>query len=187
MIRMRRIVLLEGLPKYEGVNEAQALACALNLMVKGYDKRKAKGLKIVAHTANDKGDFLKWLECKTDFLHISSHGRVEKGRTTLYITQGGKVTADDIEKLDVKARVVFVNACQASHRDLADAFFKAGNPKKRYFIATRVDVPFDEAFLIALLFYKRAFLEKRPRLFDALKYVYNLKDVKTNYWLWEGP
>jgi hypothetical protein len=74
-------------------------------MVKGYDKRKAKGLKIVVHTAKDKEDFLRWLECKTDFLHISSHGRVENGRTTLYITQGGKVTATDIKNLDVKAKV----------------------------------------------------------------------------------
>jgi hypothetical protein len=184
---MRRLILLEGLPKYERINEAKALADALHLMMKGYDGRRTRGLKITPHIATDKGDLLQWLERKTDFLHISSHGRVEKGRTTLYITQGGKVTADDIENLQVKAKVVFVNACQASRKDLADAFFKAGKPKQRYFIAPRVDVPFDEAFLIALLFYKRAFLEKRPRLFNSLKYVYNLKDVKTNYWLWQSP
>lgn len=184
---MKRLVLLEGLPKYEGINEAQALADALRLMMKGYDGRKTRGLKIIPHSARNKEDFCRWLERKTDFLHISSHGKVEKGRTTLYITQGGKVTANDIENLHIKAKVVFVNACQTSRKDLANAFFKAGKPKQRYFIASRVDVPFDEAFLIALLFYKRAFLEKRPSLFNSLKYVYNLKDVKTNYWLWEGP
>jgi hypothetical protein len=184
---MRRLLLVEGLPKYEGINEAQVLADALYLMMKGYDKRRTKSLKITPHTATNKEDFLKWLERKTDFLHISSHGRVEKGRTTLYIMQGGKVTAEDIKNFRIKAKVIFVNACQASRKDLANAFFKAGNPKKRYFIAPRVDVPFDEAFLISLLFYKRAFLEKRPSLFNSLKYVYNLKDVKTNYWLWEGP
>jgi len=184
---MRRLLLVEGLQKYEGINEAQVLADALRLMMKGYDGRRTRSLKITQHTAKDKRDFLQWLERKTDFLHISSHGRVEKGRTTLHITQGGKVTADDIENLNIKAKVIFVNACQVSRKDLAEAFFKAGKPKKRYFIAPRVDVPFDEAFLIALLFYKRAFLEKRQRLFNSLKYVYKLKDVKTNYWLWEGP
>ena len=184
---MRKLLLIEGIHKYERINEAQALANALRLMMKGYDGRRTRGLQIITHTAKNKEDFLKWLEHKTDFLHISSHGRVENDRTTLHITQGGKVTADNIEKLNIKAKVVFINACQASRKDLANAFFKAGNPKKRYFIAPRVDVPFDEAFLISLLFYKRAFLEKRPSLFNSLKYVCNLKDVKTNYWLCEGP
>lgn len=184
---MTQLILLEGLPKYEGINEAKALADALRLMMKGYEGRRTRGLKITPHTAKDKEDFLRWLERKTDFLHISSHGRVEKGHTALYLTQGGKISAEDIENLEIKARVIFVNACQVSRRDLADAFFKAGRPRRRYYIAPRVDVTFDEAFLVALLFYKKAFLEKRPRLFSALKYVYNLKDVKTNYWLWEGP
>jgi len=184
---MPRLLLIEGLPKYEGINEAKALAMALRLMIKGYDGRTAKSLKITVHTATSKEDFLQWLQRTTDFLHISSHGKVERGRTTLYITQGGKVTAEDIENLQISAKVVFLNACQVSREDMADAFFKAGNPKRRYYIAPRKDVPFDEAFLVALLFYKRAFLEKRPKLFNAIKYVYNLKDIKTNYWLWTGP
>jgi hypothetical protein len=186
-IGMRQLILIEGMPKYEGINEAKALADALRLMMKGYDRRTTRGLKITQHTAKDKEDFLRWLERKTDFLHISSHGRVENGRTILYLTQGGKITADDIENLQINAKVVFVNACQVSRRDLANAFFKAGEPKRRFYIAPRVDVPFDEAFLVALLFYKKAFLEKRRRLLSALNYVYKLKDVKTNYWIWEGP
>ncbi|MEM2970402.1 MAG: hypothetical protein QXR63_05660, partial [Candidatus Bathyarchaeia archaeon] len=99
---MRRLLLVEGLPKYEGINEAQVLADALCLMMKGYDKRRTRSLKITPHTATNKEDFLNWLERKTDFLHISSHGRVEKGRTTLYIMQGGKVTAEDIKNLHIK-------------------------------------------------------------------------------------
>lgn len=110
----------------------------------------------------------------------------ERSHHTLLNTRG-KITAEDIEIRQVKSKVIFMNACQVSRRDLADAFFKAGKPQRRYYIAPRVDVTFNEAFLVALLFYKKAFLEKRPRLFSALKYVYNLKDVKTNYWLWEGP
>lgn len=184
---MRTLLLIEGIHKYERINEAQALANALRLMMKGYDGRRTRGLQIITHTAKNKKDFLKWLERKTDFLHISSHGRVENGRTVLHITQGGKVTSEDIERLHIKAKVIFVNACEASHKDLANAFFKAGKHRRRYFIAPKVEVPFDEAFIIALLFYKRAFLEKRSRLINSLKYAYNLKDVKTNYWLWEGP
>jgi hypothetical protein len=70
---------------------------------------------------------------------------------------------------------------------MANAILKAGNPKRRYYITPRKDVPFDEAFIIALLFYKRAFLDRRPKLFSALKYVYNLKAIRTNYWLWKVP
>jgi hypothetical protein len=35
---------------------------------------------------------------------------------------------------------------------MANAFLEAGNPKRRYYIAPRKDVPFDEAFIVALLF-----------------------------------
>jgi len=181
---MRRLILIEGLPKYERVNEAKALAYALRIMKRGYDQRKVRNLKIIAHTAKNKEDFLQWVQRQTDFLHISSHGKVEKGRTTLYITQGGEVTAEDIENLQIKAKVIFVNACQTSREDLANAFFKAGKPICRYYIAPQENVPFQEAFITALLFYKRAFLEKRPRLFSALNYAYRLGDVKTTYWFW---
>ena len=187
MKNMPRLLLVEGLPKYEGINEAEALATALRIMIKGYDRRTTKSLKIITHTATNKEDFLKWLQHTTDFLHISSHGKFENNHTTLYITNGGKVTAEDIKNLNIKAKVIFLNACQVSRDDMANAFLKAGNPKRRYYIAPRKDVPFDEAFIVALLFYKRAFLDRRPKLFSALKYVYNLKDIKTNYWLWKVP
>ena len=181
---MLRLTLVEGLPKYEGINEAKALATALRIMKRGYDQRKVRNLGITARRAKDKEDFIQWLQRNTDFLHISSHGKFQRGHTVLDITQGGKVTAEDIEKLKIKAKVVFLNACQVSREDMADAFFKAGKPKCRYYIAPQEDVPFHEAFIVALLFYKRAFLEKRPKLFSALNYVYNLKDIKTKYWFW---
>jgi len=181
---MLKLTLIEGLPKYENINEAKALATALRIMRRGYDQRKVKNLTIIAHTARDKDDFLQWLQRKTDFLHISSHGKSQKDHTVLDITRGGKVTAEDIQELKINAKVVFLNACQVSREDIADAFFKAGKPKCRYYIAPKKDVPFHEAFIVALLFYKRAFLEKRPKLFSALNYVYNLKDIKTRYWFW---
>jgi len=181
---MLRLTLIEGLPKYEGINEAKSLATALRIMKRGYDQRRVKNLRITAHMAKDKNDFLRWLQRQTEFLHISSHGRFKKGHTVLNITQGGKVTAEDIEELKIKAKLVFLNACQVSREDMADAFFRAGKPRCQYYIAPKKDVPFHEAFIVALLFYKRAFLEKRPKLFSALNYVYNLKDIKTTYWFW---
>lgn len=184
---MPTLTIVEGLPKYEKANEADALSFALKLMIKACDGRRARNLKIITHTATNKEDFLRWLERETDFLHISCHGNFKKDRTTLYITQGGTVTAKDIEKRRINAKVILLNACQVSRKDMADAFFKAGNPKRRYYIAPRKDVPFDEAFIVALLFYRRAFIEKRYKLFTALKYVYNLKDIRTNYWFWTGP
>jgi hypothetical protein len=48
---MRRLLLIEGIHKYEKINEAQSLANALRLMMKGYDGRKTRGLKITTHTA----------------------------------------------------------------------------------------------------------------------------------------
>jgi hypothetical protein len=147
----------------------------------------------------NKEDFLNWLQSETDFLHISSHGKYENGVTTLHLTQGGKVTAKDIwnesdedKSLNIKARVVLVNACETSYKDLREAFFKAGRRRLRYYIAPRVEVPFDEAFFVALLFYKKAFLdscarEKRDRIGRSLRYTYNLKDVKTNYLMYKNP
>jgi len=185
VIAMLRLTLVEGLPRYERINEAKALATALRIMKRGYDQRKVRNLRIVAHFAKDKEDFLQWLQRNTDFLHISSHGKCRRGHTVLDITQGGKVTAEDIEDLRINAKVIFLNACQVSREDMADAFFKAGKPRCRYYIAPQEDVPFHEAFITALLFYKRAFLEKRPKLYSALNYVYKLKDIKTEYWFWK--
>jgi len=180
-----KLVLVEGLPKYDGVNEANALASALELMTRAYIKRTRKSLRIKPHTAQDKQDFLYWLEKDTEFLHVSAHGVIKNGRTFLSITGGGQVASDDIEKLDIKAKCVFLNACQASRNDMASAFFKACRRRRQmYFISTRAKVPFDEAFLVALLFYKKAFVEKGSSLWRALKYTESLKDIKSEYWFW---
>jgi len=45
-----KLVLLEGLPKYEGINEAKTLKQGLKLMMKGYDGRRVRGKKIVERT-----------------------------------------------------------------------------------------------------------------------------------------
>lgn len=194
-----KLVLLEGLPKYEGINEAKTLKQGLKLIMKGYDRRRIRSKIIKDHTATNKDDFLQWLQRDTYFLHVSCHGERKKGITRLYITQGGWVTAKDIwnksdkaKCLKINARVVMVNACETSSKDMREAFFEAGKHRLRYYIAPHEDVPFDEAFLVALLFYKKAFLDtfakrKYDMIFRSLKYAYNLKDLRTNYWLYPNP
>jgi len=63
-----------------------------------------------------------------------------------------KVTAEDIKNLQIKAKVVFLNACQVSRDDMAEAFFKTRKQNRRYYIAPRKDVPFDEAFMLLCSF-----------------------------------
>ena len=182
---MMKLVLIEGLPKYEGVNEAKTLATALKLMTQAYTKRTRRSLKIRPHTASDKQDFLNWLEKDADFLHISAHGGIEKGHSFLKVTGGGTVTAKDIEDLTIRAKCVFLNACQTSRNDMAAAFFRASRRRgQMHFVSTRARVPFDEAFLVALLFYKKAFVEKGSSLWCALRYTDSLKDIRSEYWFW---
>jgi hypothetical protein len=182
---MVKLVLIEGLRKYDYVDEARVLATALRLMTRAYTKRRSKSLRIIPHIAANKKDFLEWLEKDTDFLHISAHGGIEEGHSYLKITAGGKVTARDIENLDIKAKCLFLNACQTARDDMANAFFKANkHRKKMYFISTKARVPFDEAFLVALLFYKKAFVERKASLLWALKYTESLKDIQSEYWFW---
>lgn len=148
-------------------------------------RRGENSLRIIPHTADSKSDFLNLLELDTDFLHISAHGGINDEHSYLSITSGGRVTAEDIKNRDIKAKCVFLNACQTSRNDFAEAFFNANKHRtKMYFISTRARVPFDEAFLVALLFYKKAFVEKKSNLWCALKYTKSLKDILSEYWFW---
>ena len=84
-----------------------------------------------------------------------------------------------------------MNACLTSRKDIANAFFKAGVDNTLYFIAPHQEVSFDEAFLVSLLFYRKAFLQRTPlsdskQIFKALEYAYKLKDINTKYWFWQS-
>jgi hypothetical protein len=185
-----KLTLVEGLPKYDGIDEANAIADALNIMKKGLGDPNSKKLLINSIRANTKKEFTKALEKQTDFLHISSHGERDKVNTTyLYVTNGGCIYPQDIEELKVKAKVVFLNACLTSRKDMANAFLNANDPEFRFFIAPRNEVTFDEAFLVSLLFYRNAFLktinfQSGRAVFKALNKVYKLGDIKTKYSLW---
>ena len=189
---MPKLTLIEGLPKYEGINEAKAIADVLKIMKRGLDPRQSKNLSIKAIRANSKEHFIKSLERTTDFLHISSHGdRDKNNKTYLYITNGGCIYPDEIRELKIKAKVIFLNACLASKRDMANAFLEANNSSFRFFIAPRKEVKFNEAFIVSLLFYRNAFLkpiniESKRAVFNALKRVNKLGDVKTHYSIWKS-
>jgi len=64
-----KLVLLEGLPKYERVNEAKTLKQGLKLMMNGYDRRRSRVKEVIEHTAENKEDFLNWLQSDTDLKH----------------------------------------------------------------------------------------------------------------------
>ena len=183
------LTLVEGLPKYEGINEAYTISDSLNIMRKSIDERRARHLQIDPHTAENKDHFLNLLETKTDILHISSHGSSIAGKTVLEITNGGIVTAADIKGRKISARIIFVNACQASRTDMANAFIEKSKTEHRYFIAPFNEVGFDEAFVVALLFYWQVFLKGIPidnsnKILKALEYAYKTKGVSTKYNFW---
>jgi hypothetical protein len=189
---MPRLRLIEGLPKYEKIDEAKAIADALNIMKKGIDGRRSRYLKIFSNRANSKQEFLKHLERDTEFLHISSHGDRDKNNNTfLYITKKARIYPEEIKDLKIKAKIILLNACLTSKKDMAIAFLDAGNPKFRFFIAPKRAVSFNESFIISLLFYRNAFLKrinlnKELQVFKALQKVYSLKDIKTNYDFWSS-
>lgn len=183
------LTLVEGLPKYEGINEAYAISDSLNIMRKSIDGRRNRHLRICPHTTENKDHFLSLLESKTDFLHISSHGSRIDGKTVFDIAYGGQVTADDIKERTISAKVIFVSACLAAREDMAKAFLEKSKTKHRYFIAPFKEVGFDEAFVVALLFYWQAFLKGIPidnskKIFQALEYACKTKGVSTNYFFW---
>lgn len=92
------------------------------------------------------------------------------------------VAAEDIRGLDIKAEIVFVNACETYKRDLVNAFLTAGKPKKRVYIAPKNEVKFHDAYLIALLFWKRLMLDCKTPWRALAHYAYRLPDFKANYW-----
>lgn len=68
------------------------------------------------------------------------------------------------------------------------SFFEAGRKEQMYFIAPHKEVGFDEAYIIAILFYWYTFLKKTP-LTDSNKMFRGLKkenkNIDTNYFFWE--
>jgi hypothetical protein len=192
---VKRLLIIETIPDRHEAFEGEALRQALELMKKAWDGRICRHLKIDVKLAFTKRSFLSSLEEECDFLHISAHGRRKDSAHVLVIGKGVEVTPEEVAKKSLKAASIFVSACHAGHRDLANAFFSNG--RAGFYLAPVSEPPFDEAFLVALQFHRGAFLEefakkginKGKERFNSRtqKYIAELKSVKKPYRLFEFP
>lgn len=180
---MPKLLLVEGLPQYDRVNEAKLIHETFGIVKKGYDGRRARYVTTSFHQPATKKDFLELLEEDYDYIHISAHGeKICGGKGVIYVRNRGVIKAKDLLGLDIKAKVIFVNSCKAYIRDLKYAFLAAGSPKDRVYIAPKNDVYFDEAYLIALLFWKRIMLDKKDSWQSLANYAYKLPGFRANFW-----
>ena len=103
-----------------------------------------------------KTDLLKKLNTGKSYeiIHISAHGS-KSGSRTPSIGNGStwSVGPKDIEPTNHTANLVFVNACSANSRKMADAF------RCEVFLAPSTEVRWDDAALFSLVFYKRKIVD----------------------------
>lgn len=172
---MSKLLIIETINN-RFASEGKTLEQALNLILDCMDQRKARHLEIEYFTAFTKSKFMDRLKHECEFLHISSHGttdnglekgnrhvleigrKEERGQT---IKNGRQVTPNEIKELEIKAKTVFVSACFSGHNDMANAFFN--DRRKGVYIGPCRRIDFEKAFLVALHFYRGAFLEKSLR------------------------
>jgi hypothetical protein len=185
---MKTLLIIETIPDRRA-SEGKALKHALEIMMKSWDGRTMRHLKIIVKKAYTKKKFRSLLQKEVDYLHISAHGDISEGdkrnRHILLIGKGLKVKPDEIRRWKPKARNIFVSACSTGYEDLASAFFDFDKTKKGRFLAPLKDPYFDEAFLIALQFHRGAFLEGSYR--KALRYFEELSSVKKTYGYFTFP
>ena len=169
---MSKLLIIETINN-RFASEGKALEQSLNLILDAMDQRIARHFEVEYCTAFTKSKFKNLLQTDCKFLHISAHGtsnndlkkgnrhvleigkKEERGQT---IKEGKTVTPKEIKKLEIKAKTVFVSACFSGHNDLANAFFN--DRRKGIYIGPCRKIDFEQAFLVALHFYRGAFLEK---------------------------
>jgi len=137
---MPSLLLLEGLPKYEGVREARIIHYSLQVFKKSMDGRRARYLKLEFKQPNTKIEFLGLLESDVEYIRISAHGRKEDGKGRFFVKSKATIGSEDIHSLDIKACVLFLSACETWTDDLASAFLEASQARKRVYIAPRNNI-----------------------------------------------
>ncbi|MEM3671249.1 MAG: hypothetical protein QW767_05860 [Thermoprotei archaeon] len=172
--------LVEGLARNERASEAELIHRSFGLLKKGPDQRLTRHVKTKLLQPFTKDEFMKALEAPCDYLHVSSHGKRIGGEGVIYVRNRARITAEDIRRLNIQASVIFVNACQAWSRDLYEAFELATGRRPAYYVAPANDVNFDEAYLVALLFYRGLILGKQNPI-SALKSAINIPGVEGAY------
>lgn len=124
---------------------------------------------------------------KEKYIHISAHGKYNKRtNVTRLVLPYGDLDSGDIEgELASKLRnkVLFVNACEVAHHDMANAFLRCGCS---YFIGPLRGVKWVDAAVFSILFYKALLVDKRDVL-KSRNYAERLRNIKGRYNVWIPP
>lgn len=174
----RRILILDCTPKDEP-SEGRLVKSFFEIC-KLYKPAKASS---VFYKIRSKNEFLRKLDTGKpyDVIHISAHGEQRKeGEIGIGNGRTWWATPEEIETTNHKADLVFVNACLADRRAIAEAF------NYKYFLAPMREVPWIKASLFALMFYNRYIVDGKP-IDNALEYA-RRRTQTCRYYLryWKG-
>jgi len=172
----RNILILDCTPANEP-SEGRLLKEFFRIC-KLYEPAKASFL---CYKINSKRSFLQKLNTGKQYnvIHISAHGGL-KGKVGIGNGRTWLATPEEIKETNHKATLVFVNACLANKRVIAEAF------QSRYFLAPVTEVDWIKAALFSLMFYKR-YIVNGVSLRSAFEYARNRTQTRSDYPnYWEG-
>jgi hypothetical protein len=170
-----RILILDCTPEDEP-SEGRLLKEFFRIC-KLYKPIKASSLYYKVHW---KKQFLSKLNTgkRYDIIHISAHGP-PRGKIGIGNGRTWVVAPEEIEKTNHKATLVFVNACLANRKIIAEAFKGA-----KYFLAAKTKIQWIDAALFSLMFYKRYLVEgvTMRNAFEYARQRTQTCDDYPNYW-----
>jgi CHAT domain-containing protein len=124
------------------LDKAKILAIAPKFEAKKYLKNQQElemitgKMKIICLTDLNKGRIIKKIEnAALPFLHISSHGTIRSdGQNGIFITEKEELSVKEINKMKIKADVVFLNTCESAkafmtenkYESFCKAFIRSG-------------------------------------------------------------
>lgn len=80
---MPKLLLVEGLPKYEKMSEAELIHETFCILKKGCSRRIARHATTIFRQPDTKREFLRLLEEDCRYLHVSAHGKVKRGKAMI--------------------------------------------------------------------------------------------------------
>ena len=128
-----------------------------------------------------KKEFLSKLNTgkRYNIIHISAHGPPDCQEIGIGNGSTWLASPADIEHSNHKVTLVFVNACLANRRVMADSFKGA-----KYFLAPKTEVQWVDAAMFSLAFYKR-YIVDGVSMRSAFKYARRMTQTSNdypNYW-----
>lgn len=170
-----RILILDCTPESEP-SEGRLVKEFLQ-MCKLHKPTKASSLY---YKVRSKKEFLNKLSRgkRYDIIHISAHG-APRGKVGIGNGRTWLAEPKDIEETNHKATLVFVNACLANKKPIADAFKGA-----KYLLAPKTEVDWVDAALFSILFYKRYIVDgiSMRSAFEYARKRTQTCDDYPNYW-----